>query len=128
MADLGIFDIVALSKAGYKKKDIDAIIAGEMAKPIEPQEPADPTPTAQSSMITPDKPEEAKDGESPNESKPEDQTDYKTLYENLIKEQEAQKKTIKDLQAQINTQNRAGAPAEPYDPSKELMASLQSFS
>ena len=44
MADLGIFDIVALSKAGYKKKDIDAIIAGEKDKPLEPQGEADPTP------------------------------------------------------------------------------------
>ena len=128
MADLGIFDIVALSKAGYKKKDIDAIIAGEMKKPSEPQEPADPITTAQPSMITPDQSEETTDGESHDESKPEDQTDYKTLYENLIKEQEAQKKTIKDLQAQINTQNRDNSTAEPYDPSKELMSSLSSFS
>ena len=127
MADLGIFDIVALSKAGYKKKDIDAIIAGEKDKPSEPQPEADPVSDPEPSPDPVPQPQSA-DGEPQTEGKPEEQTDYKTLYENLIKEQEAQKKTIKDLQAQINTQNRAGGQAEPYDPSKELMASLQSFS
>ena len=42
MADLGLFDIVALAKAGYKKKDIDAILAGVGENTPEPAGASDP--------------------------------------------------------------------------------------
>lgn len=127
MADLGIFDIVALSKAGYKKKDIDAIIAGEKDKPLQPQGEADPTPDPTPSPDPEPQPQGA-DGESHTESKPEETPDYKKLYETLQKEQEATKQQIKNLQAQINQKDRSGGESAPYDPQSDLLASLSKFS
>ena len=118
MADLGIFDIVALSKAGYKKKDIDAIIAGEKDKPLQPQGEADPTPD----------PIPSKDPEPQPQGEADPTPDYKKLYETLQKEQEATKQQIKNLQAQINQQDRSGGAPAPYDPQSDLLASLSKFS
>lgn len=127
MADLGIFDIVALSKAGYKKKDIDAIIAGEKDKPLEPQGEADPTPDPIPSKDLEPQPQGA-DIEPQTEGKTEETPDYKKLYETLQKEQEATKQQIKNLQAQINQQDRSQGAAAPYDPQSDLLASLSKFS
>ena len=127
MADLGIFDIVALSKAGYKKKDIDAIIAGEKDKPFEPQGEADPTPDPIPSKDPEPQPQGA-DVEPQTEGKTEETPDYKKLYETLQKEQEATKQQIKNLQAQINSQDRSQGAAAPYDPQSDLLASLSKFS
>ena len=127
MADLGIFDIVALSKAGYKKKDIDAIIAGEKEKPLEPQGEADPTPETLPSTDPEPQPQGA-DVEPQTEGKTEETPDYKKLYETLQKEQEATRQQIKNLQAQINSQDRSGGAATPYDPQSDLLASLSKFS
>ena len=138
MADLGIFDIVALSKAGYKKKDIDAIIAGEKDKPLQPQGEADPTPDPIPSKDpepqpqgeadpTPD-PIPSKDPEPQPQGEADPTPDYKKLYETLQKEQEATKQQIKNLQAQINQQDRSGGAPAPYDPQSDLLASLSKFS
>ena len=127
MADLGIFDIVALSKAGYKKKDIDAIIAGEKAKPSEPQSAADPVSDPEPSNDPEPQPQGA-DVEPQTEGKAEEVPDYKKLYETLQKEQEATRQQIKNLQAQINSQDRSGGAAAPYDPQSDLLASLSKFS
>lgn len=127
MADLGIFDIVALSKAGYKKKDIDAIIAGEKEKPLQPQGEADPTPDTLPSTDPEPQPQGAK-VEPQTEGKTEETPDYKKLYEAIQKEQEARKQQIKDLQAQINQKDRSGGEAAPYDPQSDLLASLSKFS
>ena len=127
MADLGIFDIVALSKAGYKKKDIDAIIAGEKDKPLEPQGEADPTPDPIPSTDPEPQPQGA-EVEPQTEGKTEETPDYKKLYETLQKEQEATKQQIKNLQAQINQQDRSQGAAAPYDPQSDLLASLSKFS
>lgn len=127
MADLGIFDIVALSKAGYKKKDIDAIIAGEKDKPFEPQGEADPTPDPIPSTDPEPQPQGA-EVKPQTEGKTEETPDYKKLYETLQKEQEATKQQIKNLQAQINSQDRSGGAAAPYDPQSDLLASLSKFS
>ena len=127
MAYLGIFDIVALSKSGYKKKDIDAIIAGEKYKPLEPQGEADPTPETLPSTDSEPQPQGA-EVEPQTEGKTEETPDYKKLYETLQKEQEATKQQIKNLQAQINQQDRSGGAAAPYDPQSDLLASLSKFS
>lgn len=127
MADLGIFDIVALSKAGYKKKDIDAIIAGEKDKPLEPQGEADPTPEPIHSSDPEPQPQGA-EVEPQTEGKTEETPDYKKLYETLQKEQEATKQQIKNLQAQINQKDRSGGDSTPYDPQSDLLASLSKFS
>ena len=127
MADLGIFDIVALSKAGYKKKDIDAIIAGDKKKPLEPQGEADPTPDPIPSKDPEPQPQGA-EVEPQTEGKTEETPDYKKLYETLQKEQEATKQQIKNLQAQINSQDRSQGAAATYDPQSDLLASLSKFS
>lgn len=127
MADLGIFDIVALSKAGYKKKDIDAIIAGEKDKPLQPQGEADPTPEPIPSEDPVTQPQGA-EVEPQTEGKTEETPDYKKLYETLQKEQEATKQQIKNLQAQINSQDRSSGSTAPYDPQADLLASLSKFS
>ena len=124
MADLGIFDIVALSKAGYKKKDIDAIIAGEKDKPFEPQGEAEPTPKTLPSTDPEPQPQDA-EVEPQTEGKTEETPDYKSLYESLKAEGLKQAQTIKDLQAKINNQDRTETKVNPMD---DLMKSFRNFS
>lgn len=131
MADLGLFDIVALAKAGYKKKDIDAILAGvgddtpkpagasdpESKDPIEGKEPQkdpalDPTPS---------------DGKGEDAPAPDDDKDYKKMYEDLQKSSEDMQKQIKELQTRINSKdssNSSGSDTTMAD----LMTSFKNFS
>lgn len=126
MADLGILDILALSKAGYKKKDIDAIIAGEAEKPAEPKTPE----ADQGGAPDPDNnPEDLKkEGEAEKPAQPEPENiDYKSLYEKLQKETEENKKTIRELQTKINSQDRSGTGTE-TNPAADLLNSFKNFS
>ena len=78
MAQVGLKETLSLLAAGYKKKDIEALAA------IDEQE-------AQNA-------EEEKPAEKQPEEKPEEGTDYKEMYEALLKEKEAADKQLKNLQ------------------------------
>lgn len=114
--NLGITDIIALSKAGYKKKDIDQLLKApevetkEVSAPVE--EVIETTPEVQEVETAPEAPEV-------------EEPDYKSLYENLKAEGLKQAQTIKDLQAKINNQDRTETRVNPMD---DLMKSFRNFS
>lgn len=85
MAKLGIKETLSLLAAGYKKKDIDAMLAEEDTK--------------QEEQALPVEDKKAQDDAATEESNPE--PDYKTMYEELLKEKEAKEKEIKDKDDQI---------------------------
>ena len=114
--NLGITDIIALSKAGYKKKDIDQLLKApevEAEEVTAPVEEVIETPTEQAEVETA---QEAPEVEEP---------DYKSLYESLKAEGLKQAQTIKDLQAKINNQDRTETKVNPMD---DLMKSFKNFS
>ena len=114
--NLGITDIIALSKAGYKKKDIDQLLKApevEAEEVTAPVEEVIETPT--------ETPEVETAPEAPEVEEP----DYKSLYESLKAEGLKQAQTIKDLQAKINNQDRTETKVNPMD---DLMKSFRNFS
>ena len=115
--NLGITDIIALSKAGYKKKDIDALLK---APEVEAQEA--PAPEAE---VIEKASETAEVETAPEAEEVKEETDYKSLYENLKAEGLKQAQTIKDLQAKINNQDRTETKVNPMD---DLMKSFRNFS
>lgn len=115
--NLGITDIIALSKAGYKKKDIDQLLK---APEVEAQEA--PAPEAEVIEKAPEVPEVEK---APEAEEVKEETDYKSLYESLKAEGLKQAQTIKDLQAKINNQDRTETKVNPMD---DLMKSFRNFS
>lgn len=115
--NLGITDIIALSKAGYKKKDIDQLLKApevETEEVTAPVEEVIDTPTEKAEVET--APEAPEVNEEP---------DYKSLYESLKAEGLKQAQTIKDLQAKINNQDRTETKVNPMD---DLMKSFRNFS
>lgn len=81
---MNLADIIALTRAGYKKKDIDAIIASESNKEAEPEVKEAPTP-----VVFPYEPIDTEDAayieeatEEATTTEPDEPTiDYKSLYE-----------------------------------------------
>ena len=85
MAKVGLKDTLVLIAKGYSKKEIDALAAIDEENPQEEQAlPED---------------NKAQDDASAKESNPE--PDYKTMYEELLKEKEAKEKEIQDKDDQI---------------------------
>lgn len=101
MSKLSILDIIALSKAGYKKSDIDEILKANIPENT-PSEPA-------SSENADDKSDEpasenaqnasAKDSKGTDEQ--EDNIDYKSAYELLKTESEKLKDDINKLRSEL---------------------------
>lgn len=76
---MNLADIISLTRAGYKKKDIDAIIASESNTEAEPEIKETSTP-----VVIPAEPLDADDAAYVEEAtkEPEEPTiDYKALYE-----------------------------------------------
>ena len=130
MADLGLFDIVALAKAGYKKKDIDLIIAGDGDKTPKPDDNNVPD-----NKVPDNGPEPSKEPE-PNNPIPEgnddktpepDDKDYKTLYEELQKSSADMQSQIKELQSKINSKDNSGSAGKDTT-MDDLMSSFKNFS
>lgn len=115
--NLGITDIIALSKAGYKKKDIDQLLK---APEVETEEVPAPV---EEVIETPTEKEEVET--APEVSEVKEEPDYKSLYESLKAEGLKQAQTIKDLQAKINNQDRTETKINPMD---DLMKSFRNFS
>ena len=130
MADLGLLDIVALAKAGYKKKDIDAILTGEQDNPATPEVVKVPEIKAMEDGKEPD-PEPKKDDPVPDgngiETPAPDEKDYKTLYEELQKSSADMQAQIKDLQSQINSKDLSGSAGKDTT-MDDLMSSFKNFS
>lgn len=77
---MNLTDVIALARAGYKKKDIDELLAIEVEEPEEPQEKVEEK----------EEPEETEEEEEP-------AVDYKKLYEESQEQlKAAQKKNVKE--------------------------------
>lgn len=130
MADLGLFDIVALAKAGYKKKDIDMIIAGDGDKNLPPADNNVPD-----NKVPDNGPEPSKepDNNNPDPKGNDDKThepddkDYKKLYEDLQKSSADMQSQIKELQSKINSKDNSGSAGKDTT-MDDLMASFKNFS
>ena len=131
MADLGLFDIVALAKAGYKKKDIDAILAGvgdDTPKPAGASDPDDKEPTeGKEPQKDPDTDPESTEGKGDDTPAPDDDKDYKKMYEDLQKSSEDMQKQIKDLQSRINSKDSSNSSGRDTT-MDDLMSSFRNFS
>lgn len=129
MADLGLFDIVALAKAGYKKKDIDNIIAGDGDKTPKPDDNNDPDNKVPDNGNKPPKEPDNNpdDGKGDNPPEPEDNKDYKTLYEELQKSSADMQSQIKELQSKINSKDNSGSAGKDTT-MDDLMTSFKNFS
>ena len=87
MAKVGLKDTLALLAKGYSKKEIDALAAIDDESEQEKEQAA------------PAEDIKAQDDAADKDSNPE--PDYKTMYEELLKEKEAKEKEIKDKDDQI---------------------------
>lgn len=90
MAKVGLKDTLTLLAKGYSKKEIDALAELD-------EQTADQAPASE------DKKEQDRKSEVVPESTPDSdpEPDYKTMYEDLLKEKEAKEKEIKDKDEQI---------------------------
>ena len=86
MAKIGLKDTLALRAAGYSKKEIEALAAIDEENEKQNEQPAEDNKTAQ-------------DDAAAEESNPE--PDYKSMYEELLKEKEAKEKEIEEKDNQI---------------------------
>lgn len=82
MTKIGLRATVALLTKGYTKKEIEELAAID--------EEQDKTPEPEDKDKTPEP-----------EKQPEDQPDYKAMYEELLKDKEAKDKEIEDKDSQI---------------------------
>ena len=129
MADLGLFDIVALAKAGYKKKDIDMIIAGDdnnQSKPADNNAPENKVPDNGPEPSKEPEPNNPDDGDDDNTPEPDDK-DYKKLYEELQKSSADMQSQIKELQSKINSKDNSGSAGKDTT-MDDLMSSFKNFS
>ena len=148
MADLGLMDIVALAKAGYKKKDIDAILQDKGNNSPAPAPKSDPEPKEPTSDPEPKEPtsdpepkEPIKEGNEPqkvpandpipggngNNKPAPDGKDYKKLYEELQKSSADMQTQIKELQSRINSKDYSNSSGKDTT-MDDLMASFKNFS
>ena len=88
MAKVGLKDTLTLLAKGYSKKDIDALAA------VDAEQEAPAPDKKESEAPAPAEDKKAQDDAADKESNPE--PDYKQLYEDLKKQQEAKDKEIKE--------------------------------
>ena len=130
MADLGLMDIVALAKAGYKKKDIDAILQDKGNTTSAPADTSDPEPKEPDKEGNEQQKVPATDpnteGKGTDEPAPDDK-DYKTLYEELQKSSADMQSQIKELQSRINSKDNSNSSGKDTT-MDDLMSSFRNFS
>ncbi len=130
MAKVGLKDTLALLAKGYSKKEIDALAAVDEEN--DKQEAPAPD-QKQSGAPAPAEDKKAQDDAADKESNPE--PDYKQLYEDLKKQQEAKDKeikekdeTIKKIQkSNINENNLPEIEKARLDNENSLINALRSF-
>lgn len=127
MADLGLMDIVALAKAGYKMRDIEALKKSEQEKPAELLNPEADKKEGIDSKEDPAPSEKKENSEGDDKTDPEDSKDYKSLYDDLQKENEKALNQIKQLQAKINSSDRSGSEGKDTT-MDDLLSSFKNFS
>lgn len=127
MADLGLMDIVALAKAGYKMRDIEALKKSEQEKPAELLTPEADKKEGIDSKEDPAPSEKKENPEGDDKTDPEDSKDYKSLYDDLQKENEKALNQIKQLQAKINSSDRSGSEGKDTT-MDDLLSSFKNFS
>ena len=128
MADLGLTEILSLVKAGYRKKDIEKMKEVAAETPEQPSGDPEPSPSNDPSpaQVTDPVPEADKKTEVTEDIPEPEAQDYKKLYEDLKKETDDMKNTIKDLQQKNNTANRDDLAADTTK--SDLLASFRNFS
>lgn len=104
MTKVGLKDTLALLAKGYSKKEIDALAAVDEENENNKQEAPAPD-QKQSAAPAPGKDKQAPDDAADKESNPE--PDYKQLYEDLKKQQEAKDKEIKEKDETIKKIQRS---------------------
>jgi len=96
MIKLGLKDTLALRAAGYSKKEIEAMAAIDEENEKQNKQPAEDE--KQNKQPAEDN-KKAQDDAAAKESNPE--PDYKSMYEELLKEKEAKEKEIEEKDNQI---------------------------
>ena len=107
-------EIIALAKAGYKKQDIDELLAIKVDEPD--PEPEDPKSTENPSGS------EGDPDTSPED--PEDKPDFEDMYNSLQKEFDKLKEDLKKAQEKNVHQNNGGNDPDPY---KDLEEALRGY-
>ena len=104
MAKVGLKDTLALIAKGYSKKEIDELAA----------------------MDEQTQQEEVKEAPAPEikEEKKEEEPDYKTMYEELLKEKESAEKKVKELQQENVHENSAPLAEEAKKAQQESLTNL----
>ena len=106
---VGLKETLSLLAAGYKKKDIDAMIAAEEEE--EKKEPEVPAP-----VIT--------DSAPVQEDKKEDEPDYKKMYEELLEQNKKTEAKVTKLQQDNIHKDSAPASAEAKQKEQEALTDL----
>lgn len=112
---MNLIDIIALAKAGYKKADIDELLAVPVDEP-------EPLPAAPDSTVRADGPE---GGPEPSPEDSPQEPDYRMLYDDIQKELEKVRQDLKAAQEKNITKDLSGQ-AGP-DPMKELEDVFRSY-
>lgn len=115
MSKVGLKDTLALIAKGYSKKEIDALAAidEEQAAPATENTLEAPAPVEDKKA-----PDDAADKESNQEP------DYKTMYEDLLKKNQANEDKLKKLQQDNINKNSAPAAAEAKQKEAESLTNL----
>ena len=114
MTKVGLKETLSLLAAGYKKKDIEAMIAAEEEEK-DMETPADPTPADPV-------PESAPEDAAAKESTPE--PDYKSMYEELLKKTQETEEKIKKIQQDNVHKDSAPAADEKAKAQTEALTNL----
>lgn len=113
---VGLKETLSLLAAGYKKKDIDAMIAAE---------------EEEGKKEVPDTPSEDKQVQAPapdQEQSKEPDPDYKKMYEELLeKNKQTEAKVTKLQQANVNTDSAPAAEEKKKEQEESLQALFRSF-
>ena len=113
MTKVGLKETLSLLAAGYKKKDIEAMIAAEEEEDKKEAPAPDPLPD-------PDK--KAQDDADAKESNPE--PDYKALYEELLKKNQESEEKIKKIQQDNIHKDSTPAADEAKQKEAEILTNL----
>ena len=113
MAKVGLKDTLTLLAKGYTKKEIDALAAADEEQEEKKEEKEDPVPPAP--VITDSKPAEEKKDPEP---------DYKQLYEDLKKDNDATKAKLTKLQQDNVHKDSTPAAAEEAKKQSESLTNL----
>lgn len=91
---MNLLDIISLTKAGYKKKDIDELLKVQIDESEEPENDDSTGPENDSEGEPDDSPED----NNVDQDEPSEETDYKKLYDEMKKELDDVKKQLKTAQ------------------------------